>query len=702
MRVVCFGDSLTSCGGPGGRYSDILQDRFPGHEIINRGVGGETFIDARARLAADVLALRPDAVVIAFGANDWWRDERPPEAWAADLAAVVEAVQSQGARAIVAGVFGPLCRPDGTIVEKTYGADARSRHYRDLEAAVAAAHGCPYVPNLQRCIVGDRTCWRDRNHPNEHGNRAVANELEPHLEAILGQKALPVRRRAMLTTRDMWDEAVALAGDRLAAVCGQRRLTYAAADEAVRALAAGLRERTGQDRPKVAVFLPNSLEYFLVYWAVVRLGGIIVPLNTWLRPDSLEAIFETVAPDLLVVGSTADEAVLACARRRPDLPVVATADTGGALPAFASLLKHGAALTATPLAGDDPSIIMHTSGTTAAPKGAVMRHSDLVFNVMTTINAQGFTPDDVHLLVNPMFHCTALYSSLPAAALQKTPVVITADTTPNGLLRLIAEEGITTFLTVPSILQRITALPDLTPGAIGSLRVIGYAGSFMPVKTVRELQRLFPGVELHNFFGLTETISATHCLNGDESYERPDSIGRLLPFVEALVVDEDHRPVPPGTVGELLFARDNVIQGYWNRPGKLEESLLEVDGRRWFNTGDLAMVDEEGFFFIKGRKKDMIIVGGENVFAAEVEAALMACEKVKEAAVKGIPATGIRESLGEMIKAYVVRADPTLTEIELRRHCHKALPSYKIPHVIEFLAALPRNPAGKVVKDDLA
>jgi acyl-CoA synthetase (AMP-forming)/AMP-acid ligase II len=255
---------------------------------------------------------------------------------------------------------------------------------------------------------------------------------------------------------------------------------------------------------------------------------------------------------------------------------------------------------------------------------------------------------------------------------------------------------------VPSVLPRITALPNVGQFDTKALRVIGYAGSFMPVRTVRELQRLFPDAELHNFFGLTETISATHALNGDESYDRPDSIGRLLPFVEALIVDEAHQPVPAGTVGELLFARENVIEGYWNRPGKLEESLLEVNGRRWFNTGDLAAVDAEGFFFIKGRKKDMIIVGGENVFAAEVEAVLLNHEKVKEAAVKGIPATGIRESLGEMIKAYVVAADPSLTEMEIRRHCHKTLPSYKIPHVIEFLPALPRNPAGKVVKDQLA
>jgi len=401
---------------------------------------------------------------------------------------------------------------------------------------------------------------------------------------------------------------------------------------------------------------------------------------------------------VLIVAGTSDQEALACAAARPSVPVFALEGDGVGALSFGALFEGGAALTDTDICPDAPSIIMHTSGTTAAPKGAVMRHSDLVFNVMTTINAQQFTQQDVHLLVNPMFHCTALYSSLPAAAYQKTPVIITADTTAVSLLGLVARERISTFLTVPSILQRVVALPDLCELDTSSLRVIGYAGSFMPVKTVRELQRLFPEVELHNFFGLTETISATHVLNGEDALERPDSIGRLLPFVRALIVDEGGCEVPAGTVGELLFARENVIQGYWNQPGKLESALKTIDGEEWFNTGDLAMKDEDGFFFIKGRKKDMIIVGGENVFAAEVEAALMGYEGIKEAAVKGVEATGVRESLGELIKAYVVPAEAGLTERDVRRHCHSVLPSYKIPHIIAFMDCLPRNPTGKVVK----
>ncbi len=698
MKVICFGDSLTTCGAPNGRYSDILQDRFPTHEILNRGVGGETFVEAKERLERDVLAEHPDVVIVEYGANDWWRNERPNTVWAADLAWIIERIQATGAKVIVLGVFWPYWNPQtGKLEEKSYGCDERAIAFRVMERDVALRHGCLYVPNLQETIIDDRVCWGDRNHPNEHGNRKVADLICPALEFHLGCKATQVRARRMRTLQDFWEEAVELAPDSLAAVCNGERLTYREADHRCDELAAGLLAATGTPRPRVAVCLPNCMEYYLVYWALVKLGGVIVPVNPWLREDSLKAIMKTVEPDLLIVAGRGDKEALACSDAFPKLPVYSLDDSRQP---FRTLFKVGGHAPKMAVEEDSPAIIMHTSGTTSAPKGAIMRHSDLIFNVMTTINAQGFLPSDRHLLVNPMFHCTALYSSLPTAAFQKTPVVITAETRPEGLLELIAKEKVTTFLTVPSILARVVALPNVADYDLTALRVIGYAGSFMPVKIVRKLQELFPNVQLHNFFGLTETISATHALSGADSLERPDSIGRPLLFVTARIVDENGKECEPGQVGELLFARENVISGYWKQPGRLEESIVDIDGRLWFRTGDLASRDEEGFTFIKGRKKDMIIVGGENVFAAEVEACLMQLDAVKEAAVKGIPATGVRESLGEMIKAYVVLEDgERLTEADIRRHCHKNLPSYKIPHVVEFIDKLPRNPAGKVQKN---
>lgn len=702
MKILCFGDSLTTCGGEDGRFSDLLAERFPMHQVLNMGAGGQTWLDAVGRLDRDVLSQGKAIVLLEFGANDWWRGDRTPEEWAAYLEFIVKKIIDAGSLPVILGCFGKYFdHAENTWVEKTYGADEKSRHYRELEADVASRYGCPYLPNIQSEIIDDRTCWHDRNHPNEHGNRKVADQIVPVIEQLTGVRALPARVRRMETLRDFWEEAVERNGDSTAAVCLDERLTYAQADAKCSQLAAGLKLETGKDAPKVAVCLPNCMEYFLVYWALVKLGGVIVPINPWLKEDSLDAILATIEPDAVVLQGEGDKELAAAIAKLPGLPVFSLDETPR-FKKYASLFVNDCSFEQMPLDCDSPAIIMHTSGTTSAPKGAVMRHCDLIFNVMTTINAQGFVPSDVHLLVNPMFHCTALYSSLPAAAYQKTPVVITAETQPDSLLALIQKEKITTFLTVPSILQRIVAYPQLDAFDLTSLRVIGYAGSFMPVKIVRRLQELFPGVQLHNFFGLTETVSATHVLGGDASLQRPDSIGRPLPFVFPLIVDENGTECADDQVGELLFARENVISGYWGKPGKLEEALVELNGRVWFRTGDLAARDHEGFYFIKGRKKDMIIVGGENVFAAEVEAALMLLENVREAAVIGIPATGVRESLGEMIKAFIVpEKDAALTENDIRRHCRKTLPSYKIPHVIQFIEALPRNPAGKVQKNEL-
>jgi acyl-CoA synthetase (AMP-forming)/AMP-acid ligase II/lysophospholipase L1-like esterase len=696
MKIVCFGDSLTSCGGEDGRYSDLLQDRFPDHQFVNRGVGGNTFVDALARLDADVIAERPDIVLLALGANDWWRAERPPEEWAADLVTCIVRCQAIGAKVVVMGVFGDYWDAQGHRQAKTYGIDERAIAYRQMEAAIARRYGCPYVANIQERIIGDRLCWRDRNHPNERGNRRVADAVEPALIQLLQAAPRPVRMKLPQTTRDFWDEAVARRPDKLAVIAGDQRLTYAEADAQAERLAAGLARAAGTARPKVACYLPNCLEFYLVYWAVVKLGGVIVPLNTWLSEENLGHIFARVQPDVLIHQGERDGLLLG----KLPLPRAVFALQGQGERAFSRLAADGPAPRPA-IAPDDPAIVMHTSGTTAAPKGAIMRHSDLMFNVTAAINAHQFVPSDVHLLVNPMFHCTALYSSLPSAACQASTIVITAETDAAALLRTIARHRVTTCLTIPTICQRLTAVPSLADYDLSALRLIAYAGSMMPVSTIHALQKLFPGVDLHNFFGLTETISMTHVLTGEQAEERPDSIGRLLPFVEAIVVDEALAPLPAGQVGELLFARDNVIPGYYGQPELLDTALVEVQGRTWFRTGDLACIDADGFFFIKGRKKDMIIVGGENVFSAEVEAVLMAHDGVQEAAIVGVPATGIRAALGELIYAYVVRRDPALTERDLRKYCHQRLASFKIPHYLEFIENLPRNPSGKVVKADL-
>jgi acyl-CoA synthetase (AMP-forming)/AMP-acid ligase II len=325
----------------------------------------------------------------------------------------------------------------------------------------------------------------------------------------------------------------------------------------------------------------------------------------------------------------------------------------------------------------------------------MMRHGDLLFNNKLAIYAHSLRHEDVHLLVLPMFHATALYSLLPTSALLGSTIVLAPRTDIRYLVELVQEHRISTFFGVPTLFHFLTMMKDLDKYDLSSLRVLAYAGSPMPPVTIKRLREKFPKVMLHNFFGLTETISMTHVLPSKDADTKPESIGKLLPHVCQRILDEEGNEVPPGQVGRLYFHRSNVISGYWKEPDRLPQSMKGD----WFDTGDLAMVDEDGFVFLKGRSKDMIIVGGENVYALEVENCIMTLEKVREAAVIGVPATGVRAYLGELVKAIVVpHENVELTAADIKKHCMERLASYKVPQFIDFRKELPRNPSGKVLK----
>jgi len=265
-------------------------------------------------------------------------------------------------------------------------------------------------------------------------------------------------------------------------------------------------------------------------------------------------------------------------------------------------------------------------------------------------------------------------------------------------VQLIETHRCTTFIGVPTLFHLFVNDPRAAEANLDSLRLIAYSGSPMPVRTIGQLRDRFPGIALHNFFGLTETISITHVLPSINAADRPDSIGKPLPEIDTRIIDDAGNDVPRGEIGELCFRRGNIIPGYWNRPGLLEESV--VDG--WFRTGDFARVDDDGFFYVHGRKKDMIIVAGQNVYALEVEKIIYTHPGVRDAAVIGIPATGVRAALGELVKAVVVpQPGERLSELDIKRHCSQHLASYKVPQVVEFRDELPRNAAGKVLKRDL-
>jgi len=504
------------------------------------------------------------------------------------------------------------------------------------------------------------------------------------------------------SVRDVWENTVGKFPRKTAIIFEGEERSFREIDELSAALAGHLQQRLGVKKgDRVAIAMPNCLEFYLTYWATIRLGAVVAPVNIRLGTPEMNYVIQNVGAEVLFLHAETREAVMPALAGAENLRhIVSVGYAEEETVPFEVLLRPGRTFDRPGITEEDLAVICHTSGTTGQPKGAMMRHGDLLFNIKNTLLPLSLRHEDVNLLLVPLFHATGLYSLVPTSAYLGSTVVMAPRSDPREVVELIARHRVTTFLSVPTFHYLVTHLRDLDRYDLSCLRVIGYSGSPMPPQTIARLRQRFPQASLHNFFGLTETISITHVTSNEDADIRPHTIGKLLPDVGAKVVDDEGRELGPNEVGRLLIHRENVIRGYWNQPGRLEESLTP-DGE-WFDTGDLALVDEDGYYFLQGRQKEMIIVAGENVFALEVERCILECPGVREVAVVGVEATGVRAYLGELIKAVVVPAEGAeLTELDIKRHCNERLASYKVPHLVEFREALPRNPSGKVLKRDL-
>ena len=513
----------------------------------------------------------------------------------------------------------------------------------------------------------------------------------------MAQCGIPIK-----TMADVWHNVLDKFPRKVAAYFGDLQWTYAELNELVLALRSRLIHDCGMKKGgRVAIIAPNCIEFLITYWAVVGFGAVLVPVNHRLRPEMMKFIIGDSDAGILFVHSDVLEAAGPVLDGLPGVRQFITIgfDRDGGRN-FDDLIAPGAAEPPEPKIGeDDLAEIVYTSGTTGKPKGPMIKHCNLIYNIQNTIYSHSFRHEDVHMLVVPLFHCTALNSIITSSAYLGSTVAIEAKPDVAALAKTIEKRRVTTFLGVPTLMYFFVTMRDFDQYDLSSLRLIGYSGSPMPPATIRKLQDRLPGVMLHNFFGLTETISITSVLATCDAAGHAESVGKSLPDVGTKIIDDDGNEVPPGVVGELCFRQENVIDGYWKRPGLLEESLTE-DG--WFRCGDFAMIDEDGYIYLRGRKKDMIIVGGENVYALEVEQVLYLHDRILEAAVVGVPAKGMLTYLGELVKAViVVKPGEELTAPEVKAFCWERLASYQSPHLIEFADALPRTPSGKVRKTDL-
>ncbi|HYG77988.1 MAG TPA: AMP-binding protein [Planctomycetota bacterium] len=490
-----------------------------------------------------------------------------------------------------------------------------------------------------------------------------------------------------------------------------RELTFAGLQADAERIAAALVSRFGiESRRHVALLMPNCLEILPVYFGILRAGCVAVPVNARLKAEELHFILgDSEAQAVFVHPGTwkpAQEALKSLGWSKPIIAVGFESAPEGTIP-FSELLSHSGPAPQQPaLARDDVAAIIYTSGTTGRPKGAMLTHGNILFNVESTKAGHGLTESDVHLLIVPLFHVTGLNTIMPTALEQGAPLIISSSIDPDDIVDIIERYRCTTFFGVPTTFYLLANLRDLKLEKLKSLRLICYSGAPMSPLTIKRLRELFPSpadksatgpgprAELHNFYGLTETTSVTTVLPDDQAIARGESIGLPPPNLELCIMDEHDKPQPPDTVGELCVRGASVFKGYFKRP----EATAEALRGGWFHTGDTAFIDPEGYVFLRGRKKEMVIVAGENVYPIEVENVLCANPAIQEAAVFGRPDS----ALGEVVHAAVVlRPGHTITERELKAFANERLAAFKMPRTIKFMEKLPRNPSGKVMKRDL-
>jgi fatty-acyl-CoA synthase len=472
-----------------------------------------------------------------------------------------------------------------------------------------------------------------------------------------------------------------------------RPLTYAALDERVGRLAGHLRGACGIARgDRVAILGQNSTDVFELQFACARLGAIFVPLNWRLTVPELTFILGDAAPKLLIHDSELAESAAELARlcRIPRL----LARGGDDSPYERALAAAGPVTEPETVSHDDVSTIMYTSGTTGSPKGALITHGMTFWNAVNLGGPALITSKAVLLTVLPLFHTGGLNCYANPVFLIGGTVLVMRAFDPGEALRVVADpaRGITHFFGVPAIYQFMAQHPAFAESDLSRLVVAGVGGAPMPVPLLEIWARR--GVALAQGYGMTETSPAVLVLDPDDAERKAGSAGKPVLHNAVRIMREDGSDATPGEIGELWVKGPNITPGYWNRPEANRASFTEG----WLHTGDAARVDEEGFYYIVDRWKDMYISGGENVYPAEIENVLYQITALAEAAVIGIA----DERWGEVGRAVVVmKPGQRVSEAEIMAHCQKNLARYKIPRSIVFTDALPRNATGKVHKPTL-
>jgi fatty-acyl-CoA synthase len=475
------------------------------------------------------------------------------------------------------------------------------------------------------------------------------------------------------------------------------RYSYAELNQRANRAARFLQEKCGVRKgDRISILAHNSIAYVDLLFGIGKIGAIFAPLNWRLTSRELTFIVNDCEPKVLIVGP---EFVSVFEEMRDAIHVEQVISLEGAnIPhatTYEGMLDLASTLEPrhTPIDEEDGYCILYTSGTTGRPKGAVLPHRQILWNAINTVISWGLSERDVSPILTPMFHSGGLFVFLVPLFYAGGRIVMTRSFDPDASLQLIMDEKCTVILGVPTLFQVWMNSPRFAAADFSHVHFFISGAAPCPPSLIAAWSNA-KDVIMRQGYGLTEVGVNCFSMTDEDALRKMGSVGKPIFHSQMRLVDTQGKEVPAGETGELLIKGPHVCVGYWNNPTATAESLRNG----WFHTGDMARRDEEGYFYIAGRFKDMIISGGENIYAAEVEAIFREHGCVQDAALIGLP----DEKWGEVgLMIVACKPDQSVSTQELLQFCQDRLAKYKIPKRIEFVDALPYSPYGKVMKAEL-